>query len=335
MRVIALEEHFTTPAFVAGPGKAFQEGMLRSGGARAEKIFAQLADVGDGRVAEMDAAGVAMQVVSLNAPGTEQAEPEEALAVARDANDFIADAVRRQPARLAAFATLPVATPDKAAQEFEQRVRKDGFKGANINGHNRGRYLDDPYYWPILECAQALNVPIYLHPTLPPQPVMAAAFGGFPPPAAFMLAGPAWGWHIETGFHVVRMMFGGVFDRFPKLQIVVGHMGEALPFMLPRLERSGAGLPPMPAGPGAPPAKLQRSLGDYLRQNVHYTFGGFNFPSTFQLLLSEVGAGRIMFSTDHPYGSMAEATAFLAQLPIDAADRERIAHGNAEVLLGV
>ena len=152
---------------------------------------------------------------------------------------------------------------------------------------------------------------------------MEASYGGFSPAETFMLAGPGWGWHIETGVHVIRMALRGVFDRFPKLQIVIGHMGEGLPFMLPRLEHQGKGLPP---------GKLKRSLGDYLRQNVHYTFAGFNFPATFQNLLAEVGIERIMFSVDYPYGSMTEALAFLNGLPISAADRERIAHGNAEAL---
>ena len=323
MRTITLEEHFVTPAFLDGPGREFRQNMLKSGGARAAKIFEQLGDIGAGRLAEMDAAGIDMQVLSLNFPGTEQSEAAEAIPVARDANDILADAVKKNPTRFAGLAALPTAAPDKAVEELTHRVRRDGFKGAVINGHNRGRYLDDQFYWPILESAEALNVPIYLHPTLPPKAVIAASYGGFSPDLTFLLAGPGWGWHIETATHVIRMMVGGVFDRFPKLQIVVGHMGEGLPFMLPRLEASGRA------------TKLQRSLGDYLRQNVHYTFAGFNFTATFLNLLLEVGVDRIMFSVDYPYGSMADAHAFLMQLPVSAADRARIAHGNAERLFGL
>ena len=326
MRTIALEEHFTTPAFLEGAGRQFSEQALKSGGARAAKIFEQLGDIGEKRLAEMDAAGIDMQLLSLNYPGTEQSEAAEAIALARDANDFLAAAVKKNPQRFAGLAALPTAAPDQAAEELERRVRRDGFKGAVINGHNRGRYLDDKFYSPILQRAETLDVPIYLHPTLPPKAVMEASYGGFSPQITFMLAGPGWGWHIETALHVIRMVLAGVFDRYPKLQIVVGHMGEALPFMLPRLERVGQGLP---AG------QLQRSLGDYLRQNVHYTFAGFNFTATFLNLLLEVGADRIMFSVDYPYGSMAEARAFLKQLPVSAADRERIAHDNAERLFGL
>jgi predicted TIM-barrel fold metal-dependent hydrolase len=326
MRTIALEEHFTTPAFVAGPGKISNDAMAKAG-PHGAKLIAQLADLGDARVAEMDAAGLDMQVLSLNSPGVEQSEAGEAVAIARDANDLLAGAVRQHPTRFAAFAALPVGAPDKAADELERCVRTLGFKGANINGHNRGRYLDDPFYEPILARAVALNVPIYLHPTLPPPAVMQASYSGFNPAVTFIIAGPGWGWHIETAMHIMRMIFGGVFDRFPKLQIVIGHMGEALPFMMPRIEATGGRLPPG-AGPKRPP-------GDYLRQNLHYTFGGFNFASTFQVLLSTVGSERIMFSADYPYGSIAEARGFLDTLPVSAAEREAIAHGNAEKLLGM
>lgn len=323
MRTITLEEHFVTPGFLDGPGREFKEHSQRAG-ARAAKLFAQLADVGDKRLAEMDAAGIDMQVLSLQYPGTEQLEAADALSIAREANDFLAAVTKQHPTRFAGLAALPTAAPDKAAEELERRVRQ-GFKGAIINGHHRGRYLDDKFFSPILERAEALAVPIYLHPTRPPQPVIEASYGGFAPDVSYMFAGPAWGWHIETAVHVIRVILGGVFDRYPKLQVVIGHLGEGLPFMLPRLDRS---LPPAMT-------KLQRSLGDYLRQNVHYTFAGFNFPATFQNLLTEVGVERIMFSVDYPYGSMADARAFLEHLPVSAADRERIAHGNAETLFGV
>ena len=322
MRTITVEEHFASPGFFKGPGREF-EAHAKAGG-RGAKFFEQLGDIGDRRVAEMDAAGIDMQVLSLQYPGTEQLEEAEATALAREANDYLAAAVKKHPARFAGLATLPTAAPGKAADELERRVR-DGFKGAIINGHHRGRYLDDKFFWPILERADALNVPIYLHPTRPPQPVIEASYAGFAPDVSYMLSGPGWGWHIETAVHVIRLILGGVFDRYPKLQIVVGHLGEGLPFMLPRLDRN---LPPALT-------KLKRSLGDYLRQNVHYTFGGFFFPATFLDLLLEVGVERILFSVDYPYGAMAAGRTFLEQIPVSAADRERIAHGNAEKLFGV
>jgi uncharacterized protein len=324
MRTITVEEHFISPGFLAGPGKGFAE-QLRSRGPRGERMYEQLQDIGDKRIAEMDAAGIDMQVLSLNSPGVEQAEAAEQLSIAVESNDFLAEAVKKYPSRFAAFAALPVAAPDRAAEELDRRVRQQGFKGTLINGHTRGRYLDDKFFSPILERAEALNVPIYLHPTVPPKAVVEASFGGFSPVVTAMLVGGAWGWHIETSVHLIRMMLGGVFDRYPKLQVVIGHLGEGIPFMLPRLNKN---LP-------KEVTKLDRPLEAYLRGNVHYTFGGFNFPATFLNLLLEVGVGRIMFSVDHPYGSMAEARAFLQQIPVSEVDRERIAHGNAEKLLGL
>jgi uncharacterized protein len=321
LRTITLEEHFTSPGFLAGPGREFME-RIRNAGPRGATIMQQLADVGDGRIAEMDAAGIDVQVLSLNAPGVEQADVQEQIAVARESNDFIADAVKKNPKRFAAFAALPVAAPDQAAEELDRRVEQQGFKGTLINGHTRGRYLDDKFFSPILERAEALNVPIYLHPTIPPKPVVDALYGGFSPPVSAVFAAAGWGWHIETGVHLIRMILGGVFDRYPKLQVVVGHLGEAVPFMLPRMNRN---FPPEMT-------KLARPFAAYLQENVHYTFGGFNFPTTFLDLFLEVGVDRIMFSVDHPYGSMAEARTFLDHLPVSPADRERIAHGNAQRL---
>ena len=237
MRTITLEEHFISPGFLAGPGKDFTE-QLRSRGPRGERMYEQLQDIGDKRIAEMDAAGIDMQVLSLNSPGVEQAEAAEQLSIAVESNDFLAEAVKKYPSRFAAFAALPVAAPDKAAEELDRRVRQQGFKGTLINGHTRGRYLDDKFFSPILERAEALNVPIYLHPTVPPKAVVEASFGGFSPAVTAMLVGGAWGWHIETSVHLIRMMLGGVFDRYPKLQVVIGHLGEGIPFMLPRLNKN-------------------------------------------------------------------------------------------------
>lgn len=322
MKIIALEEHFASPGFIAGPGKDYLT-SVRGWGARGVRIVEQLLDVGDARIAEMDAAGIDMQVLSLNTPGVEQADATEQLSIATESNDFLVEAVKKYPGRFAAFATLPIAVPDKAADELDRRVRQQGFKGTLINGHTRGRYLDDKFFSPILECAEALNVPIYLHPTLPTKVVEEALFGGFSPPVTASFAGPAWGWHIETATHLIRMILGGVFDRHPRLQVIIGHMGEAIPFMLPRLDRN---LP-------TTMTKLARPLKAYLSENVHYTFGNFNFPATFLNLLLEVGIDRIMFSVDYPYGSMTEARTFLQQVPVSGADRARIASGNAKNLL--
>lgn len=287
-------------------------------------ILDQLRNVGEERVAEMDAARIDVQVLSLNSPGIEQLDAAEATVLTREANDFVAAAAERHPARFAAFAVVPLAAPGKAADELERMVRERGFKGAVINGHHRGRYLDEQFFWPILERAESLGVPIYLHPTQPPQPVIDASYGGFAPEVTYMLASVGWGWHIETAVHVLRMILGGTFDRYPNLQVIIGHMGEALPFMLPRADIMTTAV-----------TGLKRPISAYLRENIHYTFSAFNFIPTFLDLLLQVGIDRIMFSADYPYGSMAQARLFLDQLPVSAADRERIAHGNAERLLGM
>jgi uncharacterized protein len=329
MRTITIEEHYATPAFMEGPGRELKAQVeaarahprVAAGYAR---VIEQLCDLGEGRIAEMDAAGIDVQVLSLTSPGVEQLGVSEAVALARETNECLSDAVRRHPARFAGFAALPTSAPDAAADELERAVGKLGFKGALINGHARGRYLDDEYFWPILERAEALRVPLYLHPTLPTRTVIEAYYAGnYAPEVTGLLATAAWGWHIETATHVLRLVLGGAFDRYPDLQLVIGHLGEALPFMMPRLDLA---LPKEATG-------LDRAVGVYLRENVHYTFGGFNWTPAFLDLLLQVGADRIMYSADYPYGSMTRARAFLDELPVSVADKDRIAHGNAERLL--
>ena len=318
MHTIALEEHYATQALLDARAEnaPFDLGAFGS-------LDAQLCDLDVGRIAAMDTAGVDVQVLSLMAPGPEQLEPADAIAVTRDANDQLAAAVKRHPTRFAGFAALPTPAPEAAADELERTVRDYGFKGAAINGHTRGHYLDDHFFWPILERAEALDVPIYLHPTPAPQAVVEATYAGFTPQITALLATGAWGWHVDTALHVLRLVLSGAFDRYPRLQLVIGHLGETLPFMLPRFD---VALPPQVT-------KLARPVSAYLRENVHYTISGFNWTPAFLDLLLQVGADRIMFSTDYPFASMAAARGFLDQLPVSPVDRERIAHGNAERFL--
>jgi uncharacterized protein len=328
-RLIGLEEHFLTPKFLEGPGLSLKQ-QAQSANAniasRYSKIIDQLCDVDNGRLAAMDAAGMDVQVLTLHAPGVEQLDPAEAINLARETNDWLAGAVRRHPDRYVGFAALPTMVPDIAVSELKRMVHDHGFKGAVINGHTRGRYLDDKFFWPILECAESLHVPLYLHPAPPPKSVIETYYtGNFSPEVTAQLATPAWGWHIETAVHVLRLILSGAFDRYPDLQLVIGHLGEALPFMLPRLNLTLS----------KEITRLERSMGDYLRQNIYYTISGFNFSPTFLDLFLEVGAERIIFSADYPWGSMQAARTFLEQLPISPADKERIAHANAEKLLNI
>ena len=325
MRTIALEETYATPKFMQA-----QAEMMKSDPSEApegfDKIIRQLIDVDKGRIEEMDQAGLDVQVLSLFSPGVEQMEASKAVDISKDANNYIAGAIKRNPTRLAGFATLPTVVPDTAADELERMVKEHDFKGAIINGHTNGRYLDDEFFWPILERAEKLKVPIYLHPTLPPKAVIEASYtGNFSQEVSTILARNAWGWHIETALHILRIILGGVFDQYPDLQFIVGHMGEGLPFMQQRINDS---LP-------KETINLENPVSTYLQRNVNYTFSGLNYNQTFQNLFSEMGADRIMFSTDYPFVPMKATMKFLDQLPVSKADKEKIAHGNAERLLGM
>ena len=318
MRTIALEEHYATQALLDAPAANLQFDL-----GSFPQMKAQLFDLDAGRIAAMDTAAIDLQVLSLSAPGVEQFDAADAIAVTRDANDQLGAAVLRHPTRFAGLAALPSPAQEAAADELERTVQVYGFKGGQISGHIRGRYLDDHFFWPILERAEALQVPLYLHPSPPPQAVIEAIYSGFTPQITALLASGGFGWHVDTALHVLRLIISGAFDRYPGLQVIVGHQGETLPFMLPRFDIA---LPTQVT-------RLARPVSAYLRENVHYTFGGFNWTPAFLDLLLQVGADRIMFSTDYPFASMAAARSFLDQLPVSPVDRERIAHGNAERLL--
>ncbi|CAM3333597.1 amidohydrolase [Mycobacterium intermedium] len=316
MRTIALEEHYATTQFLSGPGDWLHE---RPG------LAEQLAELGDARIAAMDDAGVDVAVLSLAAPGVEQLDGPAAILMARACNDELAEAVRRFPDRLHGFAALPISAPDAAADELQRAVDQLGFVGAAVNGHCQGVYLDDPRFDGVLERAAALNVPIYLHPTIPPAAVIESCYAGFAKDVTFALATVGWGWHVNTATHVLRLILGGVFDRHPTLQFIIGHMGEGTSFMLPRFD---ATLKPELTG-------LERAISAYLRHNFYYTFANFTDEATFANLVAQVGVDRVAFSTDYPFGSMSANRAFLDNLPLSHGDRERIAHGNAQQLLNL
>jgi uncharacterized protein len=316
VRVITLEEHFLTGAI----RDANRHIMPPRG---AGDVADKLADLGPRRLADMDAGGIDVQVLSVTAPGTQELEPATAVALARDANDQLAEAVGAHPDRFAGFATLPTPHPEAAAAELERTVTGLGFKGAMINGHTGGRFLDDPAFWPVFERAEALGVPVYLHPTYPTAQVMEAYYSGFEAPVSAALATAGWGWHAETGLHALRLVLGGVFDRFPGLQVIIGHMGENIPFSLARADER---LSPVAT-------HLKRGVGEYLRENFYITTSGYFTDPPLLCALMVLGADRILFSVDYPFSSNARGRAFLDQAPVSEADREKIAHGNAERLL--
>jgi uncharacterized protein len=312
MRIIAIEEHFTTERLIAA------EGADAAGGP-----VPRLLDLGAGRIAEMDAAGIDLQVISTRAPAVQNLPAADAVPLAREANDVLAAAVAAYPDRFAGLATLPTPDPAEAARELDRAVRELGFKGAMLHGHTSGRFLDDQEFWPIFECAQALDVPVYLHPTPPTGPVFEAYFSGVDPRVAGALARAGWGWHAETGLHALRLMVSGVFDQFPGLQVIIGHMGEGLPFSIARADvalRAGT-------------SHLKRTVAEYFRTNFHVTTSAYFTVPPLQCALSVLGADRIMFSVDYPFCAAEDGTAFLRSAPLAEPDREKIAHGNAERLL--
>jgi predicted TIM-barrel fold metal-dependent hydrolase len=314
VRVVALEEHFTTPEL----------GAPRAGVAgRGEEVAARLLDVGEGRLAAMDAAGIDLQVLSSTAPGTQHLPPAASVDASRRLNDQLAEVVAAHPDRFAGFASLPTPAPEEAGKELVRCVEELGFVGAMVHGHTQGRFLDEPGFAPILAAAEDLGVPLYLHPTLPPPAVRDAYYAGLPEAVAATLAGPGWGWHAETALHVLRMVVGGVFDRHPRLQLIVGHMGENLPFSLARAD---ATLSPVAT-------HLARRVADYVHEHLWVTTSAYFTLPPFECARSVIGIDRMLFSVDYPFADPLAGRRFLDGLPVPPADREKLAHGNAERLL--
>lgn len=323
MHIIALEEHFQTVALNEAtqrlaPGQRSTFNLTFS-----QALASQLTDLGVGRIASMDATGIDMQVLSYASPGTQVLPASEAVPLAIDANDQLAAAIRAYPRRFAGFATLPTPEPEAAAAELERCVRTLGFKGALINGRTGERFLDDPVFRPLLETAAELDVPLYVHPTKPPEAVHAAYYAGFDAAISANLATAGWGWHIETGLHALRLILAGVFDRYPRLQFILGHWGEMIPFYLARINEAFSPIA----------THLQRPVADYFLNHFYVTPSGLFTLPPFLLTLQIMGADRIMYSADYPYLFDTQARTFLEQAPISPADREKIAHLNAERVL--
>jgi predicted TIM-barrel fold metal-dependent hydrolase len=319
MRTITLEEHVTTPDLA----RAARMPNIGAAPAFMQAINAKLLDVGEGRIADMDAAGIDMQVLSVAVNTLDKLDSVTANDLARDANDRMAAAVRARPDRFAAFATLALHEPEEAAAEFERSVRQLGFKGVMLNGTANGQFFDNPRFTPIFETAQALDVPIYLHPAPPPKPVMDAYYGGLPGTLGFFLSTAGWGWHVETGMHCLRLIIAGVFDRFPRLKIIIGHMGENLPFSIARAEMV------MERGT----TNLKRSIGEYFREHFYLTTSGYFTTPPFLCMQQVVGIDRILFSVDYPFSSNTLGREFLDSLAVSPEDMEKLTHRNAEKLL--
>ncbi len=323
MRTITVEEHFLSEGF----RELIKRNAPNQRGGALDAVLAQqqakLVDLGPIRLKDMDANGIDLQVISHTALDIPPLSRDEDVRLARAANDQLAAAVAAHPQRFAGFATLPMTDPEVAATELERAVRSLGFKGAMINGTTNGRFLDDPAFLPILERAAALDVPIYIHPAPPPIAVREAYYSGFDPAVSNVLATGGWGWHNETGIHSLRLILSGVFDRLPTLQIIIGHMGEMIPFMLARIDSR---ITPLAKN-------LQRPIAEYFLQNFSITISGFFTHPLLLLTLQIMGADRIIFSVDYPYSSNEQGRVFLDSASISPADKEKISYLNAERLL--
>jgi predicted TIM-barrel fold metal-dependent hydrolase len=318
MRTIALEEHFWTADLAAAPGS----GPLATWG---PEMDYQLRDLGGLRLADMDAHGIDLQVISHVAPAAQGLPGIEALARAREANDLLAAAVAAHPRRFAGFATLPTSDPHAAAAELDRAIAQLGFAGALVNstlGSNNA-FLDDVRFEPLLDRFERLDAPLYLHPAPPSAALRDALYAGLPPAVAGRLATGAWGWHAEAGLHVLRMIATGVFDRHPGLRLIIGHCGEMIPFMLDRIDAM-LRVDTMALTPS-----------EYFARNVWVTTSGlFSIPPV-MCAVQVLGVDRVLFSVDYPFGSNAAGRGLLDTLPLSAADLAKIAGGNAARVLNL
>src|SRR6266705_6030624 len=310
--VIALEEHYYDPEVA----KTFDgpEG-------RAPEIRRRLDDLSELRLAEMDEAGIDVQVLSHGAPSTQRLDPETAVRLARSANDRLARAIVAHPDRFAGFAALPTPDPQAAADELERTVTLLGFKGAMIHGLTNGVFHDDKRFWPIFERAQALDVPLYMHPGIPQPAIIETYYKEYIQQYPNILRA-AWGFTVETATQAIRMILGGVFEAHPQLKIILGHLGEGLPFYLWRinmgLTRDGAG-----------PTWFR----DTFCEHFWITTSGFFSDPALLCCVMEMGIDRILFSIDYPFVDNPPGTKWTETLPLCAEDKEKLLNGNAKRLL--
>jgi predicted TIM-barrel fold metal-dependent hydrolase len=326
MRVVALEEHFTVPALV---GRIDRDTIRRRGfqprkpPKSGPNPLDLLPEIGEQRLQSMDEAGITLQVLSNTGPGPDLVPGPDGIAIAREMNDHLAAAVARHPTRFAGFAVLPMQSPDAAARELVRAVRELGFLGALVNGTTEGRFLDHPSYEALLASAVELDVPIYVHPHLAPEPVRQAYYSDLPDGAGRVLEGPGWGWHSETAIQILRLVLSGALDRHRRLKLVIGHMGEMLPMMMARADEVFS----------LDVDHLSRPISRTILDQVWLTTSGIFTEPPFLAALKTFGIDRIMFSVDYPYAPNAKGRAFLDRLSLSPTDMEKLCHGNADALL--
>ncbi|HEX5139559.1 MAG TPA: amidohydrolase family protein [Dehalococcoidia bacterium] len=315
--VIALEEHYADPLaqdMAPRPGGGQGASPMRS-------IFERLPDLGEVRLRQMDEAGIDVQVLSHIPSPVQQLNREAAVELAVSLNDRLAKAVSAHPDRFAAFAALPTPEPEAAAEELERCVTGLGFKGAMIHGRSQDAFHDDQRFYPIFERAQTLDVPIYLHPGPPHPAVVEAYYQDFT--AAFpWLTSAAWGYTIDTANQAMRMVLSGMFDRFPNLKIILGHLGEGLPFLLDRMDEAFK-------REGSRPMEFKKTFCDHFYVT---TSGFFSTPALLCTIL-QMGIDRVLFSVDWPFVENVPGTAWMETVPISEDDRQKMLNGNARRLL--
>ena len=278
-----------------------------------------LLDLGEQRLSTMDACGIDMQALSLSAPGLEQLDPAVGTDLSRKANDALATVIQKYPERFLGYAALAPKRPQEAAAELQRAVKDLGFIGWNTHSNFGDSYLDAEAYWPILEMAAKLEVPVYLHPTVPAIP-NAWTYG-------FALAGAPFGFGFETALCMMRLIYSGVFDRYPGLKIILGHLGEALPFLFKRIDWAYV----RPFDPEARP-KLNKKPSEYLKNNVFITTSGNYYTPAFRCTYEAMGIDRILLGTDYPYEDTRECMQFLEHLPISEEEKQMVYFRNAEAL---
>ena len=326
MRIVAIEEHFSVPAMQSRISK---EALIARGIPQGKPPPAVargdlLREVGQPRIDDMDAAGITVQVLSAGGAGAELLPPAEGPAYARDMNDILGRIVVEHPGRYYGFAHLPMTAPEAAADELERCIREHRFVGGIVNGITEGLFLDDPSFEPLLARFEALDVPLYVHPALPPEPVRKAYYDRLPGDSSYLLGQSGWGWHQETAIHILRMVLSGAFDRHPKLRVIIGHMGEGLPAMLARCDQVFA---------DEARNRLTRTVSKSITDQVWVTTSGFFTLEPLLPLLMTFGADRVLFSVDYPFSPNQRGRDFLDALPVSPEDLEKIAHGNADRLL--
>ncbi|MFC1869312.1 amidohydrolase family protein [Thermodesulfobacteriota bacterium] len=343
MKRIAIEEHFMTQGYIDylrskkdfPKLKTVEDEKHR----QVERLFFapdkgrdqdpietnRLLDVGTDRLSEMDECGMDMQVLCLSL-GVGIFEKSDGVVMAKKTNDELSEIIKKNPKRFSGFAVLAPQDPDSAADELTRAVQDLGLKGALLNSHVKGEYLDEKKYWVIFEAAEKLDVPIYLHPSMP-SPAMREPFLTYKP-----LTGSMWGYGVDGGLHAMRLICSGVFDKYPGLKIILGHLGEALPFWLWRIDNRWV-KEKYESDPFV--KKLNKYPGQYIKENFFVTTSGMFWDQAFLCTYSALGADKILFAVDYPYEENSEAVDFMDNVPICDADKEKIYHSNAEKLLSL